>query len=763
MRKLCWFSAPASAAIFLAVYLLQPDWLPPAAALCALGAVLARFLPGRARPRAALAAWGLAAGFLYAALYGVLFRAPAQALASQEEQRLTLTVTDWPSESTFGAGVAVKLALDGAADPRLILYTDAQALELRPGDIIEADVSLRLSDRYHGESSDYYPSRGIYLIGYAEEARLIRRPESVSPAFWASFAARTLKDSISSFFPADVSGFVTALITGDKRLLPTGLYAAFRRSGIAHVVAVSGLHVSFLASLFTTLLGKRSRLAALACIPAMFFFASLTGNSPSVLRAAFMQSLLLIAALTRREQDKPTTLSVVLLCVLLPCPYAAGSVGLQLSFAAVAGIHLLTGPLYSRWLGKLPRRQDILWRLAVKPAALFTLGTLATTAGAALLTYPLTSWYFRCVSLAGPLTNLLVLWAVSFVFLGGLLAALAGLLLPAAGCALAWAAAWPARWVIFAARGISRFPFAAISLSTVYLAGWSVLVYALAGICLARRGRDIRPAVPILVCLLTGCAALGMSAWNVLTGELTVSFLDVGQGSSTLFWSKGHSVLVDCGGNSANDPGDIAADALQALGTSRLDALVLTHCHEDHAGGVPELLSRLEVERLILPAPDPDDPLQQRLTALACACGCEVEFLTQDRSFSFGSASMELYAPLPGGETNEAGLSVLGGCPGLRVLVTGDMDASTERRLIRDKELPDIDVLLAGHHGARGSTSEELLLAVTPESAVISSGYNRYGHPAPETLERLGAAGCGVYLTRDMGTVTFTYREERSP
>lgn len=760
-RKLCWFAAAASAGIFGAVYLLSPGQLLPAGAFCALAALLCLPFRGGGRWRVILTAFGLAAGLLYTAGFGLVVRAPAEALVHTENKSLSFTVTDFPRETSRGASVPAKLTLAGAPDPKVTLYADGDALTLRPGDVISTQASLRTSRTYRGESSDYFPSRGIYLIAYTDGVTLTQRPARVSPRFWPQFAAKALKDSISGIFPADVSGFITALITGDKSQLPTGLYAAFQRSGLSHVVAVSGLHVSFLAGLIALFLGKRGRLSAALGIALVFFFAAIVGNTPSVLRAAFMQTLLLLAPLVKREADKPTMLSLVLLLVLLPCPYTAASVSLQLSFAAVAGIYLITGPLYTRWVKLLPKAKTKL-QSRLKAVPVFVFGTLATTFGALLFTTPLVALYFHTLSLAGPVTNLLTLWAVSGTFLGGLIAALTGLWLPGPGSALAWLVAWPARWVMWVAKAIARLPFAALSLSDIYLIGWFIFACAAVLLCLCFRKKGLRPGLTAMVCVITLCVALPLSVYSAQSGTLTVSVLDVGQGASALFLSKGHAVLVDCGGNSADDPGDIAANAIQARGLSKLDALVLTHCHSDHACGVPELLSRIDVSTIILPDVEPDAPLRQEILSLAELYECKVILLSDDTYLTFGEAAMELYAPLGSGGTNELGLSVLCTAGDFKLLLTGDMDDTIERRLVKYKDLPDIDVLIAGHHGSRSSTSEELLRATTPELAVISSGWNSYGHPADETLERLGAAGCGVYLTKDRGTVTFTYRDEKS-
>lgn len=759
VRKLCWAAAACSAAIFLAVYLLPERYLFPAGVFCVPFLFLARFFRGKVRPRMFLAALGLCLGFLWTGVYGLLFRAPARALADADPAEYTFQVVDFPRANGWGASVLVKLQLEGAPDPKVQLYAGEDALELLPGDLFSCPAALARSDFRRGEAVDYYQSKGIYLLGYARDGiTLLHSPGTVSPRYWPLYASKALKESILQVFPADVSGFLAALITGDKRYLPTGLYAAFQRSGAAHIVAVSGLHISFLAGMMAFLFGRHSRRSAALSIALMFFFAALAGNTPSALRAAFMSSLLLIAPLVKREPDKPTILSAVLCVLLLPCPDSAASVSLQLSFAAVAGIYLLSEKLIQRWGEAIPKRKTPLGKL-VRRSLFFLASSLAVSLGALIFTTPLAALHFHSVSLVGPLTNLLTLWAVSAAFLGGIAAALAGLALPSVGAVLGWIAAWPAKWVLFVVRGVARWPFAAISLLSGVMLYWFLFSYAVLLLWGLSRGK-VRSVFPIGFLLLSFCLYETVDLLPKQNSLLTVAALDVGQGSSTLFYSKGHAVLVDCGGNGGDDPGDTAADFLQSLGSSHLDALVLTHCHSDHAGGVPELFSRLEITRLILPETARENPLCQEILPLAEESGCKVDFLSNDSNFTFGEASMELYAPLGDGGVNEEGLSVLCTAGDFDALVTGDMNDVVERRLVKYKSLPDIELLVVGHHGSRSATSEELLIATAPESAVISSGYNNYGHPSPETLERLGAAGCDIYRTDQMGTVTFTWRGE---
>ena len=242
------------------------------------------------------------------------------------------------------------------------------------------------------------------------------------------------------------------------------------------MVAVSGLHIGFLAGLLTLLFGKRSYLSAVVGMLLMFFFAAVAGFTPSALRAAFMSSLLLLAPLAGRELDKPTTLSAALFFCLLPCPYAAASISLQLSFAAVAGIYLVSGDLAARWLSAIPKWDKPLGKLARK-ILVFLACNLAVTVGALLFTTPFAALYFGSVSLVGPLTNLLTLWAVSDSFLGGLTSALLGLVSAPAASLLAWLTAWPARWVLLVVQTIARFPFSAVSLLSGYWVFWFVFTY----------------------------------------------------------------------------------------------------------------------------------------------------------------------------------------------------------------------------------------------------------------------------------------------
>lgn len=753
MRKLATFAILFAAAIFAAVYVLPQGWLLYAALACGLLSTVGFLFKGDNRLRAALIAFGLASGFLWTWGHDTIFFAPARLLDGQTRQ-ITATVSDWPRATDYGTTLQVSLHLPGSPDIKANLHADGDYTALKPGDTLSCTADLKHAEARYGEETEYYRAKGIYLIAYAD-GELSVTPATTTPIrYWPRLVAKAVKDSVSGIFPADTAGFMSALITGDKSSLSGEVYSAFQRTGVAHVVAVSGLHVSFLAGLLTALLGKRRRLGIAVTLGILLFFAAVSGSSPSVLRAVYLQSALLLAPLLGRENDKATSLSAILMLLLMWNPHAAASVSLQLSFAAVAGIYLVTGPLYDRMTAKLGEK------LAHK-ALRFPAGSIATSLGALVFTTPLLAYYFGTISLIAPLANLVTLWGVSYAFMGGLVAAVIGIFLPGVGGVLAWVVAWFIRYVQWAALTLARIPFAAVP-ANGYFGLWLGFVYLLLVVWLLWRGEKKRPLVALSACAVTLCAALLLNFFTLRGGDLRVSVLDVGQGASVFFTSQSQTALVDCGGSGLNNAGDTAADAVQATGSNTLDYLILTHFHADHANGVERLMARLDVKTLIVPDAQPDEPLRAKILALAENEGAEVRFLMDDTLVPLGEATLTLYAPLGDGGANEEGLSVLATCGGFDALVTGDMNSTVEKRLVKYGNLPDIELLAVGHHGSNYSSSEEFLLATKPDYAVISVGNNNYGHPAAETMERLAAAGCEIFRTDLMGTVSITANTEDS-
>lgn len=758
MRKLACFALGFSAAVFLACYRL-PLWGLPWLGLMCLG-VGGFFLFRKTawRTRGALLSTGLAAGLFWFWAWTALFYAPGLTLAGSTGL-LQATVLDYPEEAAFG--VRIEVETDCGAPVRTLLYADETYTDLKPGDRVAGTARVQAADYMRGETVTYYTSRGIFLVAYAQGALEVQATEKIPLRFWPVVWARALRDSIYACFEDKTAArFAAAVVLGEREGLSDSVSASFSRTGLSHTVAVSGMHVSYLVGLLLFLCRRRRRLAAAVTLPVLVLFALVVGGSPSVVRAVVMQILLLLAPLLGRESDGPTSLSAALLLLLVWNPYAAASISLQLSFASVAGLFLISGPVLEKMRPFWDRKTKGLIGRWGSRLLHFGCASCATTLGALLFTTPLSAVYFGSVSILAPLSNLLVLGAVSFLFLGGLTAGLCGLVSAAAGGLLAQLATLLARLILWAADGLSALPFAAVTLGSVYYKIWLLTVYLLAAVLVWRRKDGIRPVLPGCAVVLTLCAAIGLTRASVETAALTIAALDVGQGSATALYSGGRTALVDCGGSSLGNPGDTAADWFQAFGASRLDLLVLTHFDDDHFSGVEQLFARLEVGAVVVPDVEDETGRLAQLERWAQSAGALFWKVGELSEIQLGGTELTVYPPLGRGTTNEEGLIVLGSTEGYDVLITGDADSAIEAMLVKYFDLPDTELLIVGHHGSRNSTSAAFLEAISPETAIISCGYNTYGHPSEEALLRLKQAGVDVYRTDWQGTVTVTVPRE---
>ena len=763
MRKLAIFACSCSAAVFLAVFLLPEGVLVPAGGLLGGACLLFSLLRGRTGRRAALAlalvCAGAAVGLLWTRGYLQLVFRPAQAMDGRTLV-LTATVEDWPQETEYGYTLVVRADTQSWVKVRAILYTDSQGAQVRPGDRVTTVAHCTLGDRtFAGEEITYYTAKGIFFRAQAYGELAVERPEHPSPRYFSAYCADAIRRGIQAAFPADAAPLVRALVTGNRENLTDAFTTSLQRVGLSHTVAVSGMHLAFLAGLLSLVLGRGKRRTALVTLVWVVVFCGVAGNTPSVLRAAVMILMLQLAPLVERERDILTSLAFALMMLLLSNPFSAAHVGLQLSFGAVAGILLVSDPIQSWLLARLrlDRRPKAFLPRQLIRLPRFLVSTLAATLGASVLTVPLVALHFRIFSLISPVSNLLTLWAVALLFLGGFFLGILGAFLPAAAAGLAQPFTALARYLDWVVDGLGRMPFAAVPLDSLYYRAWIIFFALVVGITLTMRKRGRQLITPVCALLVTLACSMLLTAGELRRGSLGVTVLDVGQGQSVLVSMDGFLALVDCGGDSQDDPGDIAADLVQSMGRGRLDLLVVSHCHADHANGVLQLLERLEVGGVALPDVEEDSAQRREILAACEERDIPLWLVGSDTYVDLGEGrTITLFAPLGQGTgTNELGLTVLASAGEEDVLITGDMPGEVEQELLAHARLPQVEVLVAGHHGAESSTTGQLLEAIAPEVAVISAGLgNSYGHPHSQTLERLARAGAEIYRTDLQGTVS---------
>lgn len=744
MRKLMWFTMGYVIACGLGTWVMRGFWLI-AAAVCLGGLIywLRRYLENPLVKRGLLAALGCAVGCMAFFGYEWFALRPIGAMDGRSVP-LSIRVTGYSWETEYGSAADGVTELAGRAYKVRFYLSEQESLE--PGDTVTMTAELRLTDEGGSREPTFHRTSGILLLAHQRgEASLAKKSEeslSELPARWR----QKLLQIIGECFPADTFAFAKALLLGDKSDLLWSQSREFSRSGISHIVAVSGLHVSIMFAFVSTVTGKRRFLLVLLGIPALLFFGAMAGFTASVTRAVIMQILLLLALGLNREYDPPTALSFAALVMLLQCPLNIAGIGFQLSFASVAGIFLFYEML-SNWLkGWLPGKGKTLRGRLER----FFTASIAVTLSATVMTVPLTAIHFGVVSLVGILTNLLVLPVVSLIFYGTMAVCAVGCIHAGAAGALAWVVSWPIRYVLAVAKGLGSLPLAAVFTASPYIVVWLVFVYMLL-VWMAVTG-EVRPGLAFGLGVLGLCVGLMLSYMEPLTCDYRVTVLDVGQGQCILLQSEGSTFVVDCGGRRGEEAADIAAEQLLSQGITRIDGLILTHYDRDHAEGVPYLAEQIDIERVYLPGTeDTDGCLQGVLDAVE-----ERTAIDSELTIAFGDAQIQIFPAKDAGSGNDSCASVLFTREKCDTLITGDLSEKAERQLLEDYDLPDLEVLIVGHHGSKYSTCPELLEATAPDAAIISVGAdNGYGHPTQEVLDRLKQAGCVIYRTDLHGTITY--------
>lgn len=744
MRRLLWFSLGFGGICLICVYFLwgRTLWVP--AAICGCSWILLRCIGlkwEKACPIAALFL-GCCAALLWFSFFKAAYLGPVLTLDGQKVS-VTVIASEYSGKSQYGDRVSGWFLWEGK--PYQISLSLKKGVSLAPGDAVTAEFLIRLTVPEGEKESLYQSGSGLFLLGTQKSDAVI---DSSSQDAWFLIpqkAANRLRDILEASLPKDTAPFAKALLLGDTDGLDYETDTALKLSGIRHVAAVSGLHVGLLYGIIRTLTFRKRWLTALVGIPVLAFFAAMAGFSPSVSRACLMTGLAMVADALLKEYDSLSALSFGVLVLLLLNPFSAASVSLQLSVTSVTGILLLYPGIhewYQKRTAKLPGKgipgKIIRW---FGSSAGISLSAMA-------LTTPLSAFYFGTVSLIAVVTNLLTLWCVMFIFCGAAFLCFAGLLWMPASLFLGKLLAWPIRYVLFVAKILSRFPLAAVYTRSGWITGWLILGYLLLVVFLIRKKNPLFYAG---ACAVGLAAALFLSWWMPRQDDFRATVLDVGQGQCILLQSHGSHYLVDCGSGSGTAAADAAAEMLLSQGIHRLDGIILTHLDQDHINGLGFLLTRVETRALLL-SEDEEAGFIYELPLRNTA----VSYIDRIQTIPLGAGTMTLYPPKAESKENDNCICVLFAVENYDILITGDRTATGEWELVRNTELPDVDILIAGHHGSKYSTSQFLLDAVKPKTVVISVGENNiYGHPAPELLERLELYHCRILRTDLNGTVVF--------
>lgn len=652
---------------------------------------------------------------------------------------------------------------------------------LVPGDAIEVRGTLQAPPSDAPGFAGFLESRGAVGTLKGHALRLLGSEGGFTAAVeglrWG------LDEALSRAIPEPEAGLASGILIGLRERVSRQTADDFTITGLTHVVAISGWNIALVAGIATAMLratglGRRAR--SFIVIVAIVAYTVLAGAEASVIRAAVMGGVVIVARESGRPSSAAAALGLACWGLLLAQPAMIDDIGLQLSLAATAGLLALGGPAEAA-VKRVTRRQAPRWLEE----------TLGVSLAAQLATLPLILLHFGRLSLISPLANLLVAPVVPLAMLGAAVGTLVGPLIVGPLSALLAAPLLLASWLplTLMTRGASilaQVPLANVELRPPFdLVGAALALGALV-LALRRTRRPVGPSPPRpwqpppapasapggrrrAPAAMVGLLLVTVTSVSLVARPgpaLAVSVLDIGQGDAILLETRdGQRLLVDGG----PDPDLLVRRLDERIPTwdRHIDIALLTHPHEDHAGGLAGLSPRYRVDRLMETEMNSEGSGVLELRAAATRHGTRRMRLSAGDSFALGDARVDVLWPprdaipdriLTDGRAINGTSIVLAVSVGRqRLLLTGDIEDDHDGDLL--EQIADDgrrwDLLKVAHHGSATASSRPILEALRPRLAAISSGHdNRYGHPAMATLQRLHQVGASLWRTDRQGTLT---------
>ncbi|MEM7049723.1 MAG: ComEC/Rec2 family competence protein [Acidobacteriota bacterium] len=561
--------------------------------------------------------------------------------------------------------------------------------------------------------------------------------ELAPPALWEVAAAggRQRFEALFDRYPGSPGvALARALLLGEAYALPLPWRQALTRLGLAHLMAVSGLHLGIVAGLAAAICLPLPRsLRSLLVVALCLAFGAVVGPRPSLMRALGMVLMACGARWLRRPAVSGNALAWVAVALIVDRPSLIEQVGFQLTVLATAGMVILAPVLASQGASALRR-------------------ALAASVAAQVATWPVTLPTFGLIHPAAPLLNLIAVPWTAITLATSLLWSLIG---GPGGTALLDVLAWP-----FALpSGIGPQPWQGLPVAIPAI--WAVVLAAVA--CWVwRRPRRLLWLLPLLLQGGPGAA---------FDGPVSVTLLDVGQGDAVLLQDGPRAVLVDAPGWPDGDfGGRVLVPALARLGVHRLEAVVLSHPDLDHCGGLADLLAYLPVREVWVGEEWSGDPCADRLRSLAggrwrlIAPGRPPPAVGRWRLAALvggRGAAVDPAAAASGRQRNDRSLVMVALAEGRCLLLTGDIGRRAEARLLKGDDDLACDRLKVAHHGSRSSSGQPWLARTGPRWALVSAGVgNSYGHPSPATLERFRQRRIATLSTHRDGRITLFWRAD---
>lgn len=656
------------------------------------------------------------------------------------------------------------------------------------GDVLLVTGKLETPTQFNDfDYKGYLAHQGIYTTMLYPRIELQERGKGFKPMEWVYSLRNHFAQTLSSVLPEPQASLAQGIILGIRGNIPSPIKADFTRTGTAHLLAISGLHLSIIAgtllSIGIWLFGRRHYLYIWLALGTIWLYALLTGMHPPVVRGAIMASLFLSAELLGRQRSAIIALTFAAAIMVGISPYILGDAAFQLSFLAMTGLVFLFP--HFQTLGRKTIRAALGEDGAAVSIANITSDGLSATLAAIIAIWPVVAYYFGIISFVGPLATFLTLLALPGILITGALTGGLGLIALPAAQATGWLTWFFLSYTLLVVNSLAASSLSFIEVgsfdTTLIWIYYSVLAAAIffsrkkltnpmpkttaqlkSG---ASKSFNLVSRLPkkwIIPPLLLVAVLVSVTAATMPDDNLHISFLDVGEGDAILIQKDNQQILVD--GGPSSQAISLGLGNKIPFWDRTIDLLVLTHPHSDHLSGLVEVLRRFQVKQVLYPDSDYESPLYDEWLRLIEAKNIKATIARAGQQVDLNGAVIKVLnpraTPLTGTASDiDNNIVVLRlSMDNVSFLFTADIGQEAEFKLITDRAELSSTVLKVAHHGSDTSTTPEFLAVVNPQLAIISvSADNKFGHPSDEVLERLKErlGSENIYRTDQHGTIEF--------
>jgi competence protein ComEC len=636
----------------------------------------------------------------------------------------------------------------------------------------------------------YLENQGIYSTMLYPQIEVLETGKGFRPLTWIYSLRSSLSQTIARAIPEPQASLAQGVVLGIRYNIPQAVKDDFARTGTAHLLAISGLHLSILAGILLSigiwLFGKKRYIYIWLALGVIWLYAIISGFNPPVVRGAIMASLFLSAELLGRQRTAITSLAFAAAVMVAIDPPILWDAAFQFSFLGMAGLIFIAPPLMN--LGRKLVNKAIGEEGMGASLANIVTDSFSVTLAATLAVWPVVAHYFGIVSLVGPLATFLALPALPALIVLGALAGLTGLAFLPIAQGIGWLAWLFASYMLLIVRGLASLDISSVEADwlnpTLMVGYYAVLALVLWLLSQRRRlpqvaswlreGASRSTAVAgrlrlrwVLPPLLVLAVLASTAATTMPDQRLRVSFLDVGQGDAILIQKGSQQVLVD--GGPSPQALNLALGKEMPFWDRTIELVVLTHPHADHLTGLVEVLRRYRVDKALYPDVDDGSPLYgewlrlvgEDTQATIARAGEEIDLGDGVIIEVLNPQTPPLAATDSDADNNGVVLRLTNGR--VSFLLTADIQREGEIGLLASQAELGSTVLKVAHHGSKTSTTPEFLAEVSPVAAVISVGENSFGHPSGEVIGRLAEelGEDNIYRTDEIGTIEFITDGER--